>query len=111
MAARISYNLLFGVFLCGIMGSCIGRDPPSITSNDPDCLIPAIKSGVAADNRSIIPYLVKDLESDDPAVRLYSIEGLRRLTGQDFGYTYYADEEQRKDSVKLWKLWLSQQKF
>jgi hypothetical protein len=111
MVRRIIYNLLFCLVLGGIIGACIGRDPPSITSSDPDRLIPAIETGVAAHDQRIVPYLVKDLESDDPAVRLYSIEGLRRMTGQDFGFVYYADDQQRRDAVKLWKAWLAQQRF
>jgi hypothetical protein len=109
MGPRVSYKLLLGIALCGAMGSCIAPDPPSITSDNPDCLIPAIKIGVAHHDQRIIPYLVKDLESDDAAVRMYSIDGLSRITGQDFGYVYYADEQDRKNAIKLWDLWLSQQ--
>lgn len=53
------------------------------------------------------PQLVKDLESDDPAVRFYSIGALERLTGQTYGYQYFMDEEKRAESVSKWKAWLS----
>ncbi|HUB26001.1 MAG TPA: hypothetical protein VL992_11280 [Tepidisphaeraceae bacterium] len=102
-------SLLGGLVLCGVGTSCIARDPASITSQDPDCLIPAIKEGVIAKDRKIIPYLVDNLQSDDSAVRFYSIDGLERLTGHDFGYVFYADEDQRKEAYLRWKKWLAQQ--
>jgi len=86
--------------------SCIGRDAPLISSQDPDRLVPAIKTGVEKKDPHIIPYLVADLESDDSAVRMYSIDGLRRLTGQDFGYVYFDDEPNRRTAVSQWKQWL-----
>src|SRR6476646_2672932 len=75
------------------------RDPISVKSNDPTLKIPAIKQDVRARNTSDVPQMVKDLESDDPAVRFYSIEGLRRLTGDTFGYHYYDDEAERRPAV------------
>lgn len=50
--------------------------------------------------------MVKDLDSDDPAVRFYAIGGLKRLTGQTFGYHYYEDEQQRRPALEKWKAWL-----
>jgi hypothetical protein len=101
-------SILLSAVLCGSVTSCIGRDPPSISSNDPGRLIPAIEIGVKANDRHIIPYLISDLESDDSAVRMYSIDGLRRMTGQDFGYVYYADTEARKPALDRWKLYLAE---
>jgi len=108
MVYKRAITLVLGLVLCGAMGSCIGRDPPSITSRNPDQLIPAIKAGVAAKDRQIIPYLVQDLRSDDSAVRFYAIDGLRRLTGQDLGYVYYAEEDDRKAAAGRWDRWLSE---
>lgn len=102
---------------CGSCGNVavsinvVGRDPPCIESTDPGQLIPAIKEGVQKGDRKIIPYLVKDLESTDSAVRFYSIDGLHRLTGEDFGYVYYGDQDAREAAVGRWKEWLSHQKF
>lgn len=92
--------------LCGVGISCIGRDTPSIDSQDPDRLIPAIKTGVRTNNPHIIPYLVNDLDSDDSAVRFYAIDGLQRLTGQDLGYVFFDNADDRKASVERWKQWL-----
>jgi hypothetical protein len=108
MIRRWALTILLCAGLCGTVASCIGRDPPSITSNDPGRLIPAIESGVKANDRRIIPYLIADLESDDSAIRMYSINGLRRMTGQDFGFVYYADADVRKPAVDRWKLYLAE---
>jgi hypothetical protein len=66
---------------------------------------------IAADHHDwhAVPPMVKDLESDDPAIRFYAIEGLRRITGQTFGFRYYEDEGQRQPAVDRWKQWLASQ--
>lgn len=53
--------------------------------------------------------MVKDLESDDPAVRFYAIEALYRLTGERFGYDYYLDAEQRQPAMQRWRQWAAEQ--
>jgi hypothetical protein len=100
--------MLLAMVLCGLAASCVGRDPPSISSDEPDRLVPAIKIAASTGDRHAIPYLVKNLDSDDSAVRMYAIEGLRRLTGQDLGYVFYADCDVRKPAVARWKQWLSE---
>jgi hypothetical protein len=105
MRQRQVVNLVLSLGLCGACSSCVGRDPPSIQSRDPDALVPAIKAAVDKHDTRVIPYLVKDLDSDDPAVRMYAIDGLRRLTGDDLGYVYYASPEERRPAVDRWKTW------
>lgn len=77
-----------------------------VSDPDPAVKIPAIKASVAARDTSAVAQLVKDLDSDDAAVRFYAIQGLQRLTGQTFGYLYYADDEQRRPAVEKWQAWL-----
>ena len=96
-----------GSFLAG----CSEPTGPKLISNrDLDVKIPAIKRAVESDNKTEIAELVKELDDDDAAVRLYAIEGLQRLTGQDLGYRYYDDREARKPAVERWNKWLSEQK-
>jgi hypothetical protein len=98
-----------GVFVCCAMlclVSCIPREPINIKSHDPSLKIPAIKQEVAKKDTADVGQMVKDLDSDDPAVRFYSVEGLRRLTGDTFGYHYYDDEDVRRPAVKRWQEWL-----
>ena len=68
--------------------------------------IPAIKNAVRKRDRNALRQLVADLDSDDPAVRFYAISGLERITGQRFGYDYYADEQRREPAVRRWREWL-----
>jgi hypothetical protein len=77
-----------------------------VANPDPSAKIPAIEQSVASKDLSAVPQMVKDLDSDDPAVRFYAIGGLRRLTGQNFGYQYYNDEDQRRPALEKWKVWL-----
>ena len=102
--------ILSGAMTCLVCG-CFAPEPPSIHSQDPDRLIPAIKIAVKEHDQSVIPILVDDLCSDDPAIRLYAINGLRRLTGEDFGYVSYADETVRKPAVTRWKAYVADHTF
>jgi hypothetical protein len=90
------------------MAGCIPapRPKPTLTDPDPSLKIPAIKLSVQNKDNSAAAQLVKDLNSDDPAVRFYAIEGLRKLTGEDFGYRYYDDTDAREPAVERWKAWL-----
>lgn len=98
---------LIGVALAG----CGAHGPRRVSDEDPGDKIPAIKAAVQNGDRRAVPQLIKDLESDDPAVRFYAIDGLKSLTGQTFGYRYYDDDPQRKPAVKRWKQWLAEQKM
>jgi hypothetical protein len=90
-----------------LLPSC-GPRPRQVVSNpDPAGKVPAIEKAVQRHDTSVIPQLVKDLDSDDPAVRFYAIYGLRKLTSQDFGYEFFFDEDQRKPYVVKWQQWLS----
>lgn len=81
--------------------------PPSVASDDPERKIPGIKQDVDRDDRADVPLMVRDLDSDDPAVRFYSIQGLGRLTGYDFGYRYWEADDARRPAVARWKQWLA----
>lgn len=89
---------------------CVAHDAPNIKSDDPDLKIPAIKIAVQKHDKSAIPQLVHDLNSDDPAIRFYAIDGLHSLTGQTLGYRYFDDEEERKPALQRWNEWLAAQR-
>jgi hypothetical protein len=92
-----------------LAGWCVGCDAPPIkpvlTDPDPSVKIPAMQLAVKQHDMSGISTLIKNLESDDPAVRFYANDALRKLTGQDFGFLYYADEEVRQPAVQRWQAW------
>ena len=103
-------RLLLAGSLCCCAGGCSlfggGREPISITSRDPASRIPAIKKAVSARDSQTAQHLVKSLESDDPAVRFYAIRGLQDLTGETFGYVWYADDQNRGEALEKWRHWL-----
>jgi len=104
MGQLISLSLVASLLGCG--GA--GPRTKSLTDPDPASKIPAIKEKVRERDLAAAVQLVKDLENDDPAIRFYAIEGLRRLTGENYGYRYYDDEDQRKPFIEKWKQWLAE---
>jgi len=92
-----------------LAASGCGHGPRSVSDPDPAEKIPAIEEAVRRHDARVIPQLIVDLKSDDPAVRFYSIDALRSLTGQDCGYRYFAEEDERKAAVERWNQWLVNQ--
>ena len=95
-----------GLMACGCSAP---RGPFLVTEPDPANKIPAIVKAVDDKDLSVAKQLVVDLDSDDPAVRFYAIEGLERLTGQTFGYKFYDDDPAvRRPSIEKWQAWVEQ---
>lgn len=94
--------------LGGVCGCRAPQPPLEVSHPDPSIKIPAIKKAVREQDHDAVAQLVKDLDSDDPAVRFFSIKALHRLVGQNFGYHYYQDEEARKPAVERWRQWLEE---
>lgn len=72
--------------------------------------IPAIEDAARDKDYDAVPQLVGQLDSDDPAVRFYAIEALKKLTGQSFGYHYYADANERRPAVQQWRRWMRERR-
>ena len=106
--SRGTWGLRWG-WLCVLwsLGSCTAPRPPLVvTDPDPSVKIPAIEKAVRLKDRGALPQLVKDLDSDDPAVRFYANHALEQLTGQNFGYRYFDDESRREPASQKWRQWL-----
>jgi hypothetical protein len=91
----------------GMTCACTAPVTRNIADSDPSAKIPAIKASVEGKDFAAVGQLVKDLESDDPAVRFYAINGLQRLAKENFGYQYFGEEETRRVAVMKWKAWLA----
>src|SRR2546423_11699436 len=83
----------------GIIGCSAPRGPIEVTNPDPSGKIPAMKKAVREHDLKVVRQLVKDLDSDDPAVRLFPIHALHELTGQRYGYEYFADDFQPRPAL------------
>jgi hypothetical protein len=92
--------------VCLIVGACSPREDRSIGAVDPLNSIPAIQDAARTKDRHAIPALVRQLDSDDPALRFYAIQALRDLTGQIFGYHYFDSAEERRPAVHAWQEWM-----
>ena len=92
--------------LCVLAGGCVPRESPHIGAIDPSNNIPAIQEAARTNDHNAIPAIVRQLDSDDPAVRFYAIEALQKLTGQTLGYQFYDDANLRKDEVARWRRWI-----
>ena len=92
----------------GIPACTAPKEPASVAHDDPSVKIRGMKKAARERDMASIRQLVKDLDSDDPAVRFYAIRSLSDLTKQDFGYRYYFDEDQRREPLSRWREWLAQ---
>lgn len=72
---------------------------------DPNPTIRIMAIKWAGENKitAALPQLVDSLEDEDPSVRFYAIEGLRRITGTDNGYDYKTPAQERAASVERWR--------
>jgi hypothetical protein len=103
----LAWAVACGVLAVGHAGCTAPRPPLVVTNPDPSVKIPAFKKAVREKDRAAVRQLVADLDNDDPAVRLYAIDALRRMTGETFGYHYYQSDEQRGPAVEQWRRWLA----
>jgi hypothetical protein len=96
--------------LAGAGAGCSTPRPViDVRNPDPSGKIPAYKEAVRDPDPREVRQMVKDLDSDDPAIRLFAIVALRRLTdGETFGYQYFDDEHQRRPAIKRWQAWLTE---
>jgi hypothetical protein len=104
-------------FRSWVIAACLGigvgcqdnRGPVSIHSHDPDLEIVAMKRDEACPTHDQLAQMVDDLKNDDPAIRFYAIQSLRRFAHEDFGYRFYEDEDQRSTALKRWQNWMKGQ--
>lgn len=98
--------IMFGMLL---LSGCSGyTGPRGLASDDASQLVPAIKQAAERNDTNSIPILIQKLNHEDPAVRFYAIEALKRLTGQTLGYRYFDDDDDRKAAIARWEQWLDE---
>ena len=99
-------GLLLGLTLAAALGSITACTPAassgSFTSPDPASKLYAIVRAGHERDASAVPQLIEQLNSDDQAVRMYAIGALRRITGEDHGFVYYAPPAKREEAIARW---------
>ncbi len=101
--------MIGSIALAVLAGCSAPREPLVVNNPDPAVKIPAMSVAVQKKDLGAAKQMVADLDSDDPAVRFYAIQGLQRLTGQTFDYKYYDDDSARKPALDRWRAWLATQ--
>ena len=71
-------------------------------SDNPAAKLYAIRNAGDRKDPADIPHLVEQLESDDPAVRMFTIEALEQITGTRLGYNPYDSYLNRQSAVHKW---------
>lgn len=65
----------------------------------------AIGLGESLPDEQVVPELIRLLNDSEPVVRMTAHDGLKRRTGQDFGYRAWDEEESRAQAVARWEEW------
>ncbi len=107
MASRIiRQSILFvvvGVIVLTALPAC--QQPASeggFDSADPASKLYAIRRADGPADADKIPNLIEQLNSDDPAVRMYAIVALERVTGTRLDFDPYAPAYERDAAVRNW---------
>jgi len=109
-AGRPIFRIIASLLLMASINGCSGfTGPRDVTNPDPHVKVPEIRKAVDRHDMSVAPQLIEDLDASDSAVRFYAIEGLRRLTGEDFDYDWTAQTRaERRPAIDRWKKWLAE---
>lgn len=88
-----------------LLAACARSTPEGFDAAAPEGRIPAIIDAARTADRDAIPDLIGQLDSDDPAVRMFAIRALERITGLTLGYDHAAPERDRRHAVDRWTAW------
>ncbi len=103
----VGLRVLTGAVVVAAMLSCLACQPPraaegGFESADPASKIYAIQRAGEMRDAGAVPQLIAQLDSDDPAVRMYAIIALGKITGERKGYSPYDPPHQRMAAVDRW---------
>lgn len=106
---RLACSLWFlglACVICGCSASSaqLRRQMESINPSD---RIDAVVEAARRHDKSLTPALVDRLDDEDPAVRMYAILALERLTGERMGYSYAAPTGRRREAVETWRRYIA----
>ncbi len=90
--------------------ACASALPVGFDEEAPDGRIHAIIDAARTRDTAKIPDLIAQLDSDDPAVRLFAIRTLELLTDQTHGYHHADSPAAREMAIDNWVQWLAAQR-
>jgi len=99
---RVALSLLVLVGLAGCQLGGPRATDGGLHSENPGAKLYAIRAAGEAGHDESVPDLVELLDHDDPAVRLYTIQALERITGERRGYLPYAEAAAREQAIARW---------
>jgi hypothetical protein len=105
---RVRAGTLSLLLIAAAQSAC-SSPPGGFDSPEPASRLYAVTDAARTEDRSSIPSLIAFLDSDDPAVRMFSIRTLEQLTGQTLGYDHSAPEWERRPAVDRWIDWYRSQ--
>jgi hypothetical protein len=83
--------------------------PPAIRggfdSDNPAAKMYAIEYAARAGDHDAVKHIIRQLDSDDPAVRMLAIGALERLTGETHGYRHFDHPLERRNAISRWIAW------
>jgi hypothetical protein len=103
---RLKGLISWGLVLALVAGCGVGpRHFKAMADPSPIKRARAVGLGKNLPDEQVIPTLIGRLEDKDPIVRISADEELKRRTGQDFGFTSWAEPDDRAKAVGRWKGW------
>ena len=94
--------MLLLLMRAGPVGCAPAMSEGGFESPHPAAKLYAIQRAGERRDADAIPELIHQLNSDDPAVRMYAIVALEKITGERRGYSPYAPPAQRDRAVERW---------
>jgi len=94
------------LFAAALAGCSVPQERADLASRAPAERTRGLARVAQMQDTRAIPQVVELLDSADPAVRMFAIRTLERLTGETLGYDYAAPEREREEAVDRWVRWV-----
>lgn len=97
---RLAARWAMGAAFAWAAAGCGKALPIGFEEEAPDGRIHAIVEAARKGDRGSLGLLVEQLDSDDPAVRLFAIRTIERISGRRFGYDHAAGLAAREAAIR-----------
>ena len=100
---------LAGCAVAASLGGCSSGPRPDLASPVPSARIEAIGEASRGQDPDELRGLISQLDSDDPAVRVFAIAALEKVTGERRGYAPSDPERTRREAADRWQAWYGEE--